>query len=106
VDDISEGGWYSAAESGVEAEPRVALLGKRREALGEGGGRPAKLLFSDAHSVAMSGRDREGIDRVTRVKMSEPSFAAFKTALADPEARIKLEASVPGSYPRIVGARF
>jgi predicted ATPase len=43
---------------------------------------------------------------VTRIKMTEPSFAAFRTALADPEARVKLEAEVAGAYPRIVGARF
>jgi ABC-type cobalamin/Fe3+-siderophores transport system ATPase subunit len=106
VDDASEAEWYSASESGVEAEPRLELLRKREEALGDAGRRLAKLLFSDAHSLDRIGRDREGQERVTRVKMSEPTFASFKTALADPDARIKLEAKVPLKYPRIVGARL
>ncbi len=106
VDDAAEAEWYTRRESGVEAEPRLELLKKREAELGADGGRLAKLLFSDAHSVDRIGRDREGRDRITRVKMSEPSFAAFRTALADAEARIKLEASVPPDYPRLVGARF
>ena len=106
VDDASEAEWYSASESGVEAEPRRELLRKREQALGEGGRRLAKLLFSDAHSLERIGLDREGRERVTRVKMSEPSFASFKTALADPDARIKLEAKVPSTYPQIIGVRL
>lgn len=106
VDDASEAEWYSAGESGVEAEPRRELLRKREQALGEGGRRLAKLLFSDAHSLERIGLDREGRERVTRVKMSEPSFASFKTALADPDARIKLEAKVPSTYPQLIGVRL
>ena len=107
IDKPDEIDLYSAQDQGAGSEQRRALLEKRAEALGEGdAGGPAKLLFSDAHSPAQIGRDREGHDRVTRIKMSEPGFAAFRTALADPDARIKLEAEVAGSYPRIVGARF
>lgn len=107
IDKPEEMDLYSAQDQGDGSEQRRALLEKRAEILGEGSvGGPAKLLFSDAHSSAQIGRDREGQDRVTRIKMSEPSFAAFRTALADPDARIKLEAGVAGSYPRILGARF
>ncbi len=107
IDKPEEMDLYSAQDQGDGSEQRRALLEKRAEMLGEGSmGGPAKLLFSDAHSPAQIGRDREGQDRVTRIKMSEPSFAAFRTALADPDARIKLEAEVAGSYPRILGARF
>lgn len=107
IDGAIEAAWYSDADTEVGHQQRDALLAKRREALGsESGGRLAKLLFSDAHDLNRIGRDRDEKDRITRIKMSEPSFGAFKTALADPAARIKLEALVPAPYPRIIGARF
>ena len=107
IDEPGEANRYADTDTEAGHEQRNALLGKRKEALGdEAGGRLAKLIFSDAHDLGRIGRDRDGQDRITRIKMSEPSFAAFKTALADPAARIKLEAQVPSTYPRIIGARF
>lgn len=107
IDDREEMTYYTLQDQGDGSEQRRALLVRRGEELGEGGQKGlAKLLFSDAHSLDRVGRDRQGQERVTRIKMTEPSFAAFRTALADPEARIKLEADVSGAYPRIVGARF
>jgi hypothetical protein len=107
VDKAEEGAWYSAGDTGDGAPRRHELLQRREEALGPvTGPRIAKLLFSDAHSLESIGRDRNGHDRVTRIKMSKPTFGAFRTALADPEARIKLEADLPADYPRIVGVRL
>lgn len=107
IDNMEEATYYSPEDQGDGSEQRRALLARRGEALGEGEEKgPAKLLFSDAHSVDQIGRDRLGRERVTRIKMTSPSFTAFRTALADPEARIKLEADAHGTYPRIVGARF
>lgn len=107
VDKPAEGVWYSSADAGDGASRRKEVLKKREDALGPvAGPRIAKLLFSDAHSLKAIGRDRDGKDRVTRIKMSEPSFEAFRTALADPDARIKLEADLPNNYPRIVGVRL
>jgi ABC-type cobalamin/Fe3+-siderophores transport system ATPase subunit len=107
IDKPEETSLYSLKDQGDGAEQRRALLARRAAELGEAEGRgPAKLLFSDAHSRDQIGRDRQGRERVTRIKMTEPSFAAFRTALADPEARIKLEDEVGFDYPRIIGARF
>jgi hypothetical protein len=88
-------------------ERRGEVLKKREAALGEVAGRRiARLLFSDAHALTDIGRDRDGQARVTRIKMGGPSFDAFRTALADPAARIKLEADLPSDYPRILGVRL
>ncbi len=107
VDEPAEGVWYSSLDAGDGASRRTEVLKKREQALGPvAGPRIAKLLFSDAHSLQAIGRDRDGGDRVTRIKMSEPGFEAFRTALADPDARIRLEADLPNDYPRIVGVRL
>ena len=107
VESSHQGDWYSAADSGEGASRRTEVLQRREAGLGPvAGPRLAKLMFSDAHSLEQVGRDRSGADRVTRIKMSEPGFTAFRTALADPDARIKLEANLPSNYPRIVGVRM
>jgi ABC-type multidrug transport system ATPase subunit len=107
IDAHHEGKWYSAMDDGDGSSQRKAVLQRREAALGDyRGSRLAKLLFSDAHSVDMVGRDRHGQERLTRIKMGEPTFDAFRTALADPEARIKLEADLPADYPRITGVRL
>lgn len=107
IDRPEEGVWYSETDAGDGVQRRKEVLRKRIQALGEVvGPRLPKLLFSDAHSLDRIGRDRDGNDRVTRIKMSEPSFDAFRTALADPDARIKLEAQLAPAYTQVVGARF
>lgn len=107
VDTPTQAVWYSPLDAGDGSERRREVFRRRGEALGPVVGRRlAKVLFSDAHSLRTIGRDRDGQDRVTRVKMSEPTFEAFRTALADPDARTKLEADLPTNYPRIVGVRM
>lgn len=107
IDDEAERSWYSDMDSGDGSSRRSEILKRRLAALGEGvESRIAKLLFSDAHSLEAIGRDRDGRERVTRIKMSTPTFDAFRTALVDSDARIKLEADLPSSYPRIVGVRL
>lgn len=107
IDTPRESVWYSTSDTGDGSARRIEVLKRREEALGPVAGRRlAKVLFSDAHSLDAIGRDRDGKDRVTRIKMGESSFDAFLTALADPDARIKLEAELPNDYPRIVGVRL
>lgn len=107
IDKPQEATWYSLADTDPGHQRRAEVLKKRELAVGEVAGRRiARLLFSDAHSLDAIGCDRDGKERVTRIKMGEPSFEAFRTALADPDARIKLEADLPTDYPRIVGVRL
>ncbi len=107
VDGQSEFDWFSAEDKGTGHDRRKEQLAGRIAALGEDvGARLPKLYFSDAHALEQIGRNRDGEERLTRVKMTEPSFRAFKLALRDPEARIRIEERLPESYSRLVGARF
>lgn len=66
----------------------------------------ARLMSSDAHSVAKVGQDRSS-RTLTRLRLDDANFDAVKNAvLFNPKARCKAEAILPASYPRIVSARF
>ena len=98
--------WFTASDSDQGNETRRGYLVKRREALKNTGGRLARLVFSDAHSLDRVGRTPDGQERLTRIKMETPSFEGFRVALHDPDARVVLEGAIPEIYPRIVGVRY
>lgn len=107
VDGPEQFAWFTAHDDGDGSAVRREQLAARVRELGDlAGPRLPKLYFSDAHTLDMIGRGRGGGERLTRIKMSSPSFPAFVRALQDPDARIRLEDELPQSYPRIVGARF
>jgi DNA repair ATPase RecN len=107
VDGHEEFDWFSAEDKSAGYKRRREQMDRRLTALGEvAGSRLPKLYFSDAHRLDQLGRNRNGEERLTRVKMTEPSFTAFLLALRDPEARIRIEEQLPESYSRLVGARF
>ncbi len=66
----------------------------------------ARVLNSDAHTLAALGRNAENAQRVTRYKMDVPSFDSLKIALEDSDARVRIEDQVPPSIPRIVGLQI
>lgn len=107
VDGASEFDWFSAEDTGAGHDRRKEQLAGRVASLGPNvGTRLPTLYFSDAHTLEQIGRNRDGKERLTRVKMTEPSFRGFKLALRDPEARIRIEERLPESYSHLVGARF
>jgi DNA repair ATPase RecN len=63
----------------------------------------ARVLNSDAHSLAALGRNAENARKVTRYKMDEPSFNALRIALEDADARVRIEDLVPATIPHVVG---
>lgn len=66
----------------------------------------ARLLGSDAHTLAALGRNAASAKKVTRIKMDSPSFKALRLAMEDSDARIRLEDQIPPSVPMIIGAHF
>lgn len=62
----------------------------------------AILQGSDAHSLTAFAT-RSPAKPWTRIKMNELSFEAFRTALIDPDARVRAVAQVPKSIPRVRG---
>jgi energy-coupling factor transporter ATP-binding protein EcfA2 len=66
----------------------------------------ARLMSSDAHTVAAVGQDR-GSRTLTRLKLDDPNFTALRNAIQfNPKARCKAEAELPVAYPRIISASF
>ena len=66
----------------------------------------AKILGSDAHSLAALGHNADKAKRVTRVKVDGLSFSALRLSFEDCDARVRLEDQVPPAVPVIVGAHF
>jgi ABC-type lipoprotein export system ATPase subunit/histidinol phosphatase-like PHP family hydrolase len=66
----------------------------------------AKLMSSDSHKLDKLGVNACGDGRLTRIKMDDLSFHAFKVALMTPIARIRLEDFIPEKTPHFVGIQF
>ena len=58
-----------------------------------------KIMSSDSHSINQLGKNAEGDNRLTRIKLDNLSFQAFKNALLIHESRIRLEDFIPISVP-------
>lgn len=78
-------------------------LGRQRiEALGLGKSQfLARVLNSDAHTLAALGRNAAGDRKVTRYKMQQVSFAGLRMALQDADARVRIEEEVPARIPMV-----
>ncbi len=63
----------------------------------------ARILSSDAHTLGSIGRNADGYQKVTRVKMDQPSFSALRIALEDSDARIRIEDMIPHTVPAFLG---
>ena len=96
--------WYSSNDDPTpDGAERKKLLASRAQ-LPKTAARIslAPLQNSDAHSLKQLTKPRE----LTRIKMSELSFESLRTALVDPEARIRPTAVIPPVVPRIIGIHF
>ncbi len=96
--------WYSDRDLN---DNRKRIFEKRREALKlDNVYDMARVLFSDAHSLAVLGRNASGNNKITRFKMDSLSFPAFKNALLDATARTRIEDLLPTAIPHFVGIMF
>lgn len=91
--------------SDSDPDTNRARCGKERiERLGLGARQYlARMLNSDSHSLNALGRNAQGARKVTRVKMDSPSFDAFRIALEDSDARVRIEDDIPAMVPHVVG---
>lgn len=103
-DAIESLAWYSEDdEPGPTGDERRKMLEGRR---GVSGLAPrhhlAHVQGSDAHSMVQF--ERPALDKQwSRVKLSELTFAALRTAFIDPTARVRAAAAVPRAIPRVRG---
>jgi hypothetical protein len=96
--------WYSDSDDiGPAGDERRKMLACRKAVSGLAARyHLAHVQGSDAHSMAAFETQNPN-KSWTRVKLSELSFAAFRTAFIDPTARVRAMASVPRSIPRLIG---
>jgi histidinol phosphatase-like PHP family hydrolase len=66
----------------------------------------ARVLNSDAHALAMLGRNAANATRLTRYKMETPSFDGLRVSLEDADARVRIEDLIPATVPHILGMRI
>lgn len=66
----------------------------------------AKVMSSDAHSLAALGKNASGNRRLTRFKMESLTFDALRVALLDSAARVRLEDLIPPSIPHFIGMKL
>lgn len=107
VDDASHLVWYSESDDPTaEGSERKKII-RSRAASPSTIGRPvlAHVQGSDAHSLSGFSAARSG-KTLTRFKLNELSYDAFRTALADPDARVRALATIPPSLPRILGMQI
>lgn len=65
-----------------------------------------KVMSSDSHSLNKLGKNAEGNKKLTRIKVDELSFQAFKNALILYESRIRLEDLIPQKIPYFYGLKI
>lgn len=82
-------------------------LGKLRSQQLDGTLSPlARVLNSDAHTLAALGRNAAGDNKVTRYKMQSLTFDSLRHALMESDSRVRLEDELPKSVPVVTGIRF
>ena len=82
--------------SDLDPDSGRKLMGAQRAAALGLGSRQflARVVNSDAHTLATVGNNPGGANRVTRYKMQSPSFSALKTAMLDSDVRVRIEARI------------
>ena len=66
----------------------------------------AKIMSSDAHKLISLGKNLSGTKKLTRIKMDELNFSSFRVAFLDANSRIRIEESIPTSFPKFIGMEF
>jgi hypothetical protein len=95
--------WFAYAD----AEPARLAAWKARQAVAELRERGlARVMSSDAHDASLVGKD--GVRRpLTRLRVGDRTYTAVRNALLyNPKSRVRLEASLPASYPHLTSATF
>ena len=96
--------WFSADDDSSPPGIERAKFAAARRDRAETKARPflARIQGSDAHTMKDFTTGRTG-KILTRFKLNELSFGAFRVALTDSEARVRAVAEIPRAVPRILG---
>ena len=96
--------WYTELDTNSE---RKRLFRARRDFLKEDNSyNIAKTMSSDAHKLASLGQNISGTKKLTRIKLDKLNFSSFRVAFLDPNSRIRIEETIPTSFPKFLGMEF
>lgn len=99
VADSTNLNWYSITDEGTpNGAERKKLLATRKEAKAA----LAHIQSSDAHTL-QDFQECARSRRLTRIKLDTLTFESLRTALADPDARVKPQADLPPGVAAILG---
>ncbi len=100
-------GWYSDTDEPTTNGTERKQIARTRANVPQIMGRPhlARIQGSDAHTLKIFTTGRSG-KILTRFKLTELNYDAFRTALSDPEARVRAVATIPRTLPRILGMKI
>lgn len=96
--------WYTESDDNSD---RKRLFRARKDALKEDNSyNIAKIMSSDAHKLISLGKNLSGTKKLTRIKLDELNFNSFRVAFLDANSRIRIEESIPTSFPKFLGIEF
>lgn len=96
--------WYTESDDNPD---RKRLFRARKDALKEDNSyNIAKIMSSDAHKLISLGKNLSGTKKLTRIKLDELNFNSFRVAFLDANSRIRIEESIPTSFPKFLGIEF
>ena len=104
IANVESEAWFTDRDDNIN---RRRMLDVRRTALGEEEAYELpKVMNSDAHSLTTLGRNAKGARKMTRLKMESLAFDAFRIALLDASARVRIEDLIPANIAHFVGMKF
>lgn len=96
--------WFTELDSNAD---RKRLFKARKEQLKEDNSyNIAKIMSSDAHKLISLCKNLSGTKKLTRIKLDELNFSSFRVAFLDANSRIRIEESIPTSFPKFIGIEF
>ncbi|MCL4186730.1 MAG: hypothetical protein KJZ85_03920 [Rhodobacteraceae bacterium] len=92
----------------LDVDPdRLRVVTERNRRLKLGSGQYlARILNSDAHTIAAVGRNANRDQRITRYKMEAPTFEGLRLALRTADTRVRIEKGLPNIVPSAKGVVF
>jgi len=96
--------WYT--ETDVNPDRKRLFRARKEQLKDDNSYNIAKTMSSDAHKILSLGKNLSGAKKLTRIKLDELNFNSFRVAFLDANSRIRIEESIPNSFPKFIGIEF
>jgi len=96
--------WYT--ELDVSADRKRLFRARKTQFNEDNSYNIAKIMSSDAHIISALGKNLGGTKKLTRIKLDALDFNSFRVAFLDANSRIRIEESIPTTFPKFLGIEF